>query len=71
MSAANDTMLEVAVNAAASGHDPGGFEPVTDADGRPNGYQAVFRETSPKRGLTTGSRQFEGAITQRPVVCHT
>lgn len=35
-----ESMLEIAVNAAAAGHDLTGFEPVQDADGEPNGYQA-------------------------------
>ena len=46
--AANETMLELAVNAAGSGHDLGPFEPVTDSDGNPGGYQAVCR----RRGLS-------------------
>ena len=37
---ANDSMLEIAVNALAAGHDLSGFEPVQDQDGDPNGYQA-------------------------------
>lgn len=41
--AANEVMLEIAVNAAAAGHDLGGFEPVEDADGRANGWQARCR----------------------------
>ena len=41
--AANESMLEIAVNAAAAGHDLGGFEPVDDTDGRPAGYQARCR----------------------------
>ena len=41
--AANESMLEIAVNAAAAGHDLGGFDPVDDADGRPAGYQARCR----------------------------
>jgi len=41
--AANETMLQIAVNAAAAGHDLSGFEPVQDADGQPNGHQARCR----------------------------
>jgi hypothetical protein len=36
-------MLEIAVNAAAAGHELGGFEPVDDTDGRANGWQARCR----------------------------
>ena len=40
----NQSMLEIAVNAAATGHYLGGFEPVDDTDGRPAGYQARCRK---------------------------
>lgn len=43
MDAANEGMLQIAVNAAAGGHDMTGFEPVQDQDGDPNGHQAVCR----------------------------
>ena len=42
--AANEAMLEIAVNAAAAGDDLGGFEPVDAVDGLPNGYQARCRK---------------------------
>ena len=42
--AANESMLEIAVNAAAAGHDLSGFEPVQDGDAKPNGYQAKCRK---------------------------
>ena len=42
--AANQSMLEIAVNAAAAGHDLTGFERV-DADvGLPDGYEARCRK---------------------------
>ena len=37
------SMLEIAVNAAAAGHDLAGFEPVQDGDGRDSGHQAECR----------------------------
>ena len=37
---ARESMLSVAVNAAAAGHNLSGFQPVEDSDGRPDGYQA-------------------------------
>ena len=40
---AHESMLSVAVNAAAGGHDMSGFDPVQDADGQPNGHQARCR----------------------------
>ena len=40
---AHESMLSIAVNAAAGGHDLSGFEPVVDADGQPNGHQATCR----------------------------
>jgi len=40
---ANESMLQIAVNAAAAGHDLTGFEPVEDMDGNPNGYEAKCR----------------------------
>ena len=39
----NTSMLEIAVNAAAGGHDLGGFETVGNAGGTINGYQAKCR----------------------------
>ena len=42
--AANDSMLEVAVNAAAAGHDLTGFEKVDAAVGLPDGYEARCRK---------------------------
>jgi hypothetical protein len=41
--AAGDTMLQIAVNAAAGNHDLTAFEPVDDDDGRSNGHQAQCR----------------------------
>ena len=41
--AAKESMLETAVNAAAAGHDLTAFEPVEDANGNANGYQARCR----------------------------
>jgi len=41
---ARSSMLEIAVNGAAGGHDLTGFEPVQDHDDRPNGYQARCRK---------------------------
>ena len=41
---ANESMLEIAVNAAAGGHDLGGFGLVHDHDNNPNGYQARCRK---------------------------
>jgi hypothetical protein len=37
---AKETMLEIAVDAAAGGHDLSGFGLVLDHDGDPKGYQA-------------------------------
>lgn len=42
----NDTMLEIAVNAAAAGHDLSGFESVDKVDGNSSGYQARCRNCS-------------------------
>jgi hypothetical protein len=36
-------ILELAVNVTSGNHDLGGFEPVDDYDGAPNGYQARCR----------------------------
>jgi hypothetical protein len=41
--AADETMLEIAVNAAAGGHDLSGFELVGNSDGHKAGYQARCR----------------------------
>ena len=41
--AANDSMLQIAINAAAAGHDLTGFQPVQDEDDNPNGYEARCR----------------------------
>ena len=41
---ANESMLEIAVNAAADGHDLTGFEPVDAADGLPDRYEARCRK---------------------------
>ena len=41
--AANESMLEIAVNAAAAGHDLTGFEPVDSTVGLPDGYEARCR----------------------------
>ncbi len=41
---AKESMLEIAVDAAAGGHDLGGFGLVVDHDGNPNGYQARCRK---------------------------
>ena len=43
MTAVNESMLEIAINAAGSGHDLGPFEPVEDGNGKPNGHQARCR----------------------------
>ena len=40
---ANNAMLEIAVNAAAAGHDLSGFKPVDATDGLPDGYEARCR----------------------------
>ena len=40
----NEAMLEIAVNAAADGHDLSGFKPVDAADGLPDGYEARCRK---------------------------
>ena len=40
---ANESMLEIAVNAAAVGHDLGGFEKVDSTVGLPDGYEAKCR----------------------------
>ena len=40
---AQESMLQIAVDAAAGGHDLSGFEPVQDADGQPNGFQATCK----------------------------
>ena len=42
--AANESMLEIAVNAAAAGHDLSGFRPVNATEGLPNGYEARCRK---------------------------
>jgi hypothetical protein len=42
--AANESMLEIAVNAAAAGHDLTGFEKVDEAVGLPEGYEARCRK---------------------------
>ena len=42
--AANESMLEIAVNAAAAGHDLTGFEKVDAAVGLPDGYEARCRK---------------------------
>ena len=41
---AKESMLEIAVNAAAGGHDLGGFGLVHDHNNNPNGYQARCRK---------------------------
>ena len=41
--AANDSMLEIAVNAVAVGHDLTGFERVDATVGLPDGYEAKCR----------------------------
>ena len=41
---AKESMLEIAVAAAAGGHDLGGFGLVVDHDDHPNGYQARCRK---------------------------
>ena len=41
--AANEAMLEVAVNAVAGGHDLTGFEMVANANRHESGYQARCR----------------------------
>ena len=40
---ARSSMMQIAVNAAGQNHDLSGFEPVQDADGNDNGYQAICR----------------------------
>jgi hypothetical protein len=42
--AANESMLEIAVNAAAAGHDLSGFRSVNAIEGLPNGYEARCRK---------------------------
>ena len=41
--AANESMLEIVVDAAAGGHDLAGFELVGNSDGQQAGYQARCR----------------------------
>lgn len=41
--AARESMLEVMVNAALTGHDLAGFEPVNEAGSHSTGWQAVCR----------------------------
>ena len=43
-SSANESMLEIAVNAAAAGHDLTGFEPVDATVGLPDGHEARCRD---------------------------
>ena len=43
---ANESMLEIAVNAAAAGHDLTGFRRVNAAVGMPDGYEARCRKCS-------------------------
>ena len=40
---ARESMLEIMVDAAYGDHDLGGFEPVDDYNGDPNGYEARCR----------------------------
>jgi hypothetical protein len=41
---ANESMLEIAVNAAAAKHDLTGFRRVNAAEGLPDGYEAKCRK---------------------------
>ena len=41
---AKETMLEIAVDAAAADHDLSGFGLIEDHEGNPNGYQARCRK---------------------------
>lgn len=64
--AANDFMLEIAVDAAATGHDLSGIIQVEDSDGRPNGWKARSRECG--RGETPASKlagRYSGMVPSR------